>query len=285
MTAELNIVNAFTNQGSGGNPAAVVLNAERFTQEQKRLIAARAGLSETAFVSASSVADFKLEFFTPTRQIPHCGHATIATFYYLNQLGKTDNKAMVVKETIDGNREIHFKNGLVYMQQKAPVFTDPVAEDITKIFASLGLDVGHMPLPKIVNTGNSFMIIQVATEDALANLTPDFAAIAQLSNKYNLTGFYVFTAAKGNTDVTTRMFAPSYGINEESATGMAAGTLGPYLYHFVKQQGTYIIEQGKFMAEPSPSLIRVDLELKDGKIESVFAGGKAALSNIILIDI
>ncbi|WP_245823732.1 PhzF family phenazine biosynthesis protein [Photobacterium proteolyticum] len=43
------------------------------------------GLSETAFVSQSDVADFKLAFFTPNRRIAHCGHATIATFSCLTQ--------------------------------------------------------------------------------------------------------------------------------------------------------------------------------------------------------
>jgi PhzF family phenazine biosynthesis protein len=84
------VVNAFVDNGRGGNPAGVVLNAERFSQAQKQAIAAKVGLSETAFVSPSRTADFKLEFFTPTRQIPHCGHATIATFSSLVQLGLLD---------------------------------------------------------------------------------------------------------------------------------------------------------------------------------------------------
>jgi len=97
------VVNAFVDNGRGGNPAGVVLNAERFSQAQKQAIAAKVGLSETAFVSPSRTADFKLEFFTPTRQIPHCGHATIATFSYLVQLGLLDG-ARSSKEMLDGNR-------------------------------------------------------------------------------------------------------------------------------------------------------------------------------------
>ena len=50
------------------------------SNEQKILIAQKVGLSETAFFSKSTVTDFKLDFFTPTRQIAHCGHATIAAF-------------------------------------------------------------------------------------------------------------------------------------------------------------------------------------------------------------
>jgi len=88
MDITVNVVDAFIDSGQGGNPAGVVLDAGGFSAETKQRIAARVGLSETVFVSPSSVADFKLEFFTPTRQIPHCGHATIATFCYLLQRGK-----------------------------------------------------------------------------------------------------------------------------------------------------------------------------------------------------
>ena len=64
-----------------------MLDADRLTSQQKQEIATKVGLSETAFVSPSSVAEFKLDFFTPVKQIPHCGHATIGTFTYLKKNG------------------------------------------------------------------------------------------------------------------------------------------------------------------------------------------------------
>ncbi|MFZ6009121.1 MAG: PhzF family phenazine biosynthesis isomerase, partial [Bacteroidota bacterium] len=76
----IKIINAFSIQGTGGNPAGVVLNADNLSPAEKQRVAAATGLSETAFVSRSNQADFKLDFFTPVRQIAHCGHATIATF-------------------------------------------------------------------------------------------------------------------------------------------------------------------------------------------------------------
>ena len=84
---EVQILNAFVDNNTGGNPGGVVLNADNLTNDQKLKIAANIGLSETAFVSKSDIAGFKLDFFTPTRQIAHCGHATIATFSYLSQSG------------------------------------------------------------------------------------------------------------------------------------------------------------------------------------------------------
>jgi ascorbate-specific PTS system EIIC-type component UlaA len=87
MLIEVQIVNAFIDGAAGGNPAGVVVDANALTAAQKLTVAQRVGLSETAFVSASNSATIKLDFFTPTRQIAHCGHATIATFSLLRHLG------------------------------------------------------------------------------------------------------------------------------------------------------------------------------------------------------
>ena len=65
MEIEIQIINAFTDGESGGNPAGVVLDADKISVRHKLKIAAKVGLSETAFVSSSKSADFKLEFFTP----------------------------------------------------------------------------------------------------------------------------------------------------------------------------------------------------------------------------
>lgn len=142
MDITVNVVDAFIDSGQGGNPAGVVLDAGGFSAETKQRIAARVGLSETAFVSPSSVADFKLEFFTPTRQIPHCGHATIATFCYLLQQGKITGPHSS-KETIDGVRSIFIKGDMAFMEQTAPTYRT-LAEtgsglDAVTILSSIGL--------------------------------------------------------------------------------------------------------------------------------------------------
>ena len=87
MEVEVQIVKAFVDGDKGGNPAGVVIDANGLSSSQKLGIAAKVGLSETAFISTSQTATLKLDFFTPTRQIAHCGHATIATFSLLRQLG------------------------------------------------------------------------------------------------------------------------------------------------------------------------------------------------------
>ncbi|KKO06026.1 hypothetical protein LCGC14_0070380 [marine sediment metagenome] len=156
------ILNAFTENDKGGNPAGVVLNADALSHENKLEIAKKVGLSETAFVSSSNTADFKLDFYTPTKQIAHCGHATIATFSYLKQMGLLKGKTSS-KETIDGNRRIEIQGDLAFMEQLAPSYVDPSKEE-NEILKSLGLTKADL-LPnapiKVVNTGNSFLLIPV----------------------------------------------------------------------------------------------------------------------------
>lgn len=289
QTVEVQIINAFTDNGSGGNPAGVVLNADHLTSEQKLRVARQVGLSETAFVSASQLADFRLDFFTPTRQIAHCGHATIATFSWLSQAGLIKG-SLSSKETIDGTREILLMGDLAFMEQKPPIYT-AVQEHRGKILSSLGLAdddlLTNAPI-QVVNTGNSFAIIPVASEIILENIRPDFEQVSRISEELDLIGYYVFCTNLVNSerDASTRMFAPRYGIEEEAGTGMAAGPLACYLYDILGvRKERLLIQQGWHMRKPSPSLILVDLSFTDGKISKLMAGGKGESMRTITVKI
>jgi PhzF family phenazine biosynthesis protein len=285
MKVQVLVINAFSVNGGGGNPAGVVFNADHFSTQTKQAIAAAAGFPETAFVSASSVADFKLDFFTPTKQIPHCGHATIATFGYLKSTGQITGEQSS-KETIDGCRTILFKNGVAFMEQKSPRIE--TVNDLEPVLQSLGItsnDLAPGLYPAIVNTGNSFLLIPVRDEATLASIRYKREVVYQLSEQYGLIGYYLFTSSH-QFDATTRMFAPFYGIEEEAGTGMAAGPLACYLRKAGHQQKeNFNIEQGRFMEPPSPSLIQVELEMLDGNISKVFAGGSAYVSRQLTLEL
>jgi len=252
--------------------------------EKKQAIATAAGFPETAFVSVSQFADYKLDFFTPVKQIPHCGHATIATFSYLKEVGRIAGEYSS-KETIDGCRSIVFKDGQAFMEQKAPRFEYP-SHDLEIILRSLQIgekDLLPGLMPAIVNTGNAFLIIPIRDEAILSDIRYNREVVNQLSASYGLIGFYLYTHSN-HFDATTRMFAPYYGIDEEAATGMAAGPLACYLREKEKKdQLKFRIEQGRFMELPSPSLIEVYLELTGGHIERLFAGGGAYVSRELTV--
>ena len=282
MQIDVQIVNAFVDGEAGGNPAGVVLDADNLEQSQKLAIAAALGLSETAFVSGSDQAAFKLEFFTPSRQIAHCGHATIATFSLLRQLGRV-GEGWTSKETVDGNRDILIAGEMAFMQQLAPRYRDIDADSTLyqELLAALRIDAQQlMPevLPSVVNTGNGFLIVPLRDEATLAGLKPDQALIERLSEQLDLIGFYVFSSQVrvAGRDAGARMFAPRYGIEEEAATGMAAGPLACFLRDRLGLTASrLLIEQGWLMPAPSPSLITVDLQIGEAGIERLMAGGTA----------
>jgi PhzF family phenazine biosynthesis protein len=286
---DVNVVNAFIDGDEGGNPAGIVLDADYLTTRQKQHIAAAVGLSETAFVSSSASADFKLEFFTPTRRIAHCGHATIATFNLLHRLGRIPS-ASTSKETIDGNRQIFMDNRMAFMEQMAPHYRR-VDDDISRIMASLALTSEALvpeAKPLIVDTGNAFLIVPLEDIRTIGGVNHDLEAIERISEDLDLIGYYSFSIAPHTPgrDAAARMFAPRFGINEESATGMAAGPLACYLYEKMGiQKETFRIGQGHFMPLPSPSVIEVRLMVADGRITGLLAGGKAKFMSSVAITI
>lgn len=273
------ILNAFAENGKGGNPAGVVLNADDLSHRNKLEISKKVGLSETAFVSKSMTDDFKLDFFTPTKQIAHCGHATVATFSYLKQIGALKNDSSS-KETIDGSRKIELIGDLAFMEQLAPKYTD-VRNKESVVLKSLGLKksdlIPNAPI-QLVNTGNSFILVPVKNNEILKNIIPDFDLISEVSDAFDLIGYYVFSTDT-ESDATSRMFGPRYGILEESGTGMAAGPLACYLFDILNiKKNSFHIQQGKYMKDPSPSLIIVNLRIVDQKIKHLMAGGKGILN-------
>ena len=288
------IVNGFVTGGIGGNPAGVVLDADELSENEMLRIAANIGLSETAFVSSSDTEGFKLDFFTPNRRIAHCGHATIATFSYLAELGRV-SEGETSKETVDGPRKISIKNGAAYMEQLAPKYRMPsdwTKDDVTMadLLESLGItesDLDSSSSPILVNTGNSFIVVGVKDGATLRDLKPDFDLISVISEKLDLIGYYVFTTDSNATDkdATTRMFAPRYAIEEESATGMAAGPLACVLHdHLHIEKDTFLIEQSRFMEPASPSLITVELSVENGEIQNLMAGGHGKVLKSLSID-
>jgi PhzF family phenazine biosynthesis protein len=169
------------------------------------------------------------------------------------------------------------------MQQPAPGYIPLDAQTIQEALRSLGITSSSLLPgcePMVVNTGNSFLLIPLRDEAALKSLVPDAAPMEAVSEKLDLVGYYPFTLQTQvqGRDAAARMFAPRYGIQEESATGMAAGPLACFLHdrlHIRKER--LVLEQGRLMPSPSPGEILVELKLEDGRIAGLLAGGRARL--------
>jgi PhzF family phenazine biosynthesis protein len=279
MEITAHILKAFGKTADGGNPAGVVLDADGLSREQKLNISKQLGFSETAYVSKSQKADFKVEFFTPTDEVDMCGHATIATFYLLFKENLL-KPGTYREETLAGvlNVEI-LADGTVTMDQPLPVFSDLVPTAIVadvfnapeKTFVVPGL------APQIVSTGLRDILLPVKDRKSLLDLKPDFDKMTRYNKQTNTVGFHAFTLDVLNEKATAhcRNFAPLFGIPEEAATGSSNGALACYLFKNSKlgRVDDLIFEQGYSMGKPSE--IVASLEVVGKEIKRVRVGGKA----------
>ena len=128
--ADVYVTSAFSKNNKGGNKAGVILDMPNLEYSKKLEISKNLGYSETAFVQNSYIADFKLQYFTTTEEVPLCGHATIAAFSTLRLLGMLDKQNYKI-ETKAGILNIQIKeNGLVLMEQNRPLYLDILPPDV-----------------------------------------------------------------------------------------------------------------------------------------------------------
>lgn len=279
---EIALVNAFVDGGEGGNPAGVVLEGDRYTPAQRQAIAGKAGLSETAFVCGSATADVRLDIYTPTRPIPHCGHATVGAFAQLLASGRLAEGERV-NETVDGPRRIRLAEGRVFLEQVIPTLEGLRPIDEARLLQALGLGAADLLPgfhPQRALNGNGTLLVPLRDERTLARLTPDMGDLSALSDALDAIGAYVFVPRPGAARAAAiRMFAPAFGIPEESATGMMAGPLGYWLAQVLGLPGhRFQLEQGRLMAPPSPSLLQVELEPA-----RVWVGGEAKVQRTVTV--
>ncbi len=272
-------LNAFARTKRGGNPAGIVPDADGLAETFMQKVAARVGLSETAFVQKSAAADFKIRFFTPAAEVDLCGHATIAVFSLLFGLRRI-TPGQHCQETKAGILGVEVRaDGTVFMEQTLPVFESCI--DRGEVAGSLGIGLDSlapdMPV-QIVSTGLPDIIVPVVSLRALSSLRPDLERIAEISRKHGAVGYHAFSLeTKHMSTAHCRNFAPLYGIPEEAATGTSSGALACYLFKHGKvtdvQARKLVFEQGDILKRPSEILVR--LEIGNNKIVRVQVGGKA----------
>ena len=163
---DIYVVSAFAKDVKGGNKAGVMVENIPQTVAEKLNIAKIMGYSETAFVGKSDKADFKLEYFTPAEEVPLCGHATIATFTVLRQLGKL-NKNEYTIETGAGIMRIRLQGDMIFMEQNCPVFSEKLSADEFENIINIA-DIGKNYPIQIVSTGLRDIMLPIADEKALS---------------------------------------------------------------------------------------------------------------------
>jgi trans-2,3-dihydro-3-hydroxyanthranilate isomerase len=286
----------FTDTVFGGNPVAVIPDAEGLTARDMQRIAREMNLSETVFVlpPKNSKAQFRLRFFTPTEEIPFAGHPSLGTFYVLARLGRlrlTEPVTRVVEETALGlfPIEVEVRDGEVVqvgMTQARPKFSPPLSSPLEAMRVAGGLS---LPVRQIadrfpiqgVSTGLPVLMVPVKSLKAMNEIRVHVPAVEDLCRRHKVKGILVFTfmTVDPNSTVHARMFGPLIGILEDPATGSASGALGAYLVHHnavaVQPVTTIRCEQGLEMGRPSSILIEVTV--RGSEIREVKVRGQAVI--------
>jgi predicted PhzF superfamily epimerase YddE/YHI9 len=207
-------VDAFTTRRFAGNPAAVMPLPSFLPDPTLQAIAAENNLAETAFL-VPDAGDYRLRWFTPTTEVPLCGHATLAS-------------SAVVMERLEPARThvvFHTASGpLTVRRAGAGYVMDFPARPAEVVPPPPGLTeaLGVVPVEVLADAFNYTALL--ASAQIVRELEPNIAAIARLDRG----GMIVTAPGEGIYDFVSRYFAPAKGIPEDPVTGGAHCTLAPY---------------------------------------------------------
>ena len=235
-------IDSFTKEKFKGNPAGVVLNANGLTEAEMQLIARELNNSETAFLFSSDDdnCDGVIRYFTPQKEVPTCGHATIAAMYAKALEENLDSCALKYKTQVgilpfeiikkEGHYWITMTQGQFELK---PEFDSDTSHQITSALGLNSSDLDSRCPIQIASTGHSKVMIGIKKRSKLNSLNPNFYDLTELSKTIECNGYFVFTLDSDNDDILVygRMFAPAIGIMEDPVTGNANGPLGGYLVH------------------------------------------------------
>lgn len=294
MTRKYNLyqIDSFTKEKFTGNPAGVITNADGLTDYEMQKIARELNNSETAFIFSSNSREYDahIRFFTPTNEVPICGHATIAAHY-----------ARAVENGLDTSRVYH-KTGagilpvdivkknedykIVMTQGKIQFGTIIDGMSRKELLAALNIknsDLLENHKIQIVSTGHSKVMIGIKSIEILNALEPNYDALSKLSKVIKCNGYYVFTTDLQNSDILIhgRMFAPAIGINEDPVTGNANGPLGAYLVHhnlIHHNNSLFKFKAVQGEAIRRPGIIEVEVNIEDKEPVEVKISGDAVIT-------
>lgn len=225
MSLPVVIVDAFTDRPFGGNPAAVCVVPEPLDEVWMQAIAAEMHLSETAFLHQVDDVDggpaWRLRWFTPTREIELCGHATLAAAHHLVSDVGVDAPLMRFV-TLSGLLTARVGSD-GWIEIDVPSDPPVEAEAPPGLLEALGVR-------EVVSVarGRGNWVIETVDPDLVAQLSPDLRALVALRDTDVPHGVIVTSVGEGLYDFVSRYFAPAVGIDEDPVTGSAHATLGPY---------------------------------------------------------
>jgi trans-2,3-dihydro-3-hydroxyanthranilate isomerase len=266
------VIDVFTDRALAGNQLAVFTDAREIPEAELQPLAREMNFSETVFVySAAADGHARIRIFTPMDELPFAGHPVLGTAFVLAgplQLPeiRLETGAGVVPVRLDRD-----EGRIVFGRMEQPI---PRVEEFDRqeeLLRAVGVEGSELPI-ELYDLGIRHVYVGLPSEDAVAALEPDLAALTRLTGIVGVNCF-----AGSGSRWKTRMFAPADGVPEDPATGSAAGPLAVHLArHGRIDFGQEIeIRQGEELRRPSTLYARV--EGSPERIEKVEVGGAAVI--------
>lgn len=281
-------VDVFTDRAFGGNPLAVVLDAGGLSTAQMQAIASEFNYSETTFVLPPRDAgnDAQVRIFTVNREIPFAGHPNVGTAFVLATQAKTPPARLKFEEgaglvPVEILREAGRVAGAeLTAPQPLRKLTQFGAEQAAACLSLSVSDIrtGRHP-PLIASVGLPFLMVEVASREALRRARPDAAAFARSFPCDDSEAVYLYTSdvpdAEKPTDLQARMFHPgSSGLSEDPATGSATVAAAALLADLAGiRDGELRLRIGQGVDMNRPSLLLTRVRKENGVVVSAHVGG------------
>lgn len=206
-------IDAFAPEPFTGNPAVVCFLDEDVTAQAMQAMAREFNVSETVFLRGSE-GEYEIRWFTPTRELPLVGHATLAAAHAIMTAVEPDRRSVVFNSHLSGR--------LPASREKDGFAISLPSDETSPCEAPAGLRDGLGVFPDETRIGRHYVAILRSAEEVRA-VKPDFAALATLERPT-----IAVTAPGEDADYVLRFFAPANGVPEDPVSGVAQCSLVPY---------------------------------------------------------
>jgi len=258
------LIDVFADAALGGNPLAVVEDADSMSEETMRRIAGEFNQPETTFLMKSDRADWKLRSFTANgSEVFGAGHNALGAWLWLgyqDRLGPLDTPRTFKQEI--GNDVLPItlekRDGHIYgrMTQAHLRLVEPLA-DTSALERALGLSAGDIlikPPTRAADTGAAHLMARVRDHQTVDRAKPHAEKLLEVLRSAGAEGCYIYAFdEQAPQEAYTRFFNPTVGLWEDAATGTAAGPLCAYLgsQGMFDSNSELMIEQGTLMGRQS----------------------------------
>jgi len=281
-------VDVFTDRAFGGNPLAVVLDADGLSTEQMQAIAVEFNYSETTFVlpPRDAAHDAQVRIFTVTREIPFAGHPNVGTAFVLATRAVAPPARLRFEEGagLVSVGILTEQGRVVGAELTAPQplkrLTEVSAEQTAACLSLSTADVktDRHP-PQVVSVGMPFLVVELGSRDALRRARPDAAAFARTLPCDGAFAIYFYTRdvspAEMPCELQARMFhRGSGGLTEDPATGSATVATAALLADLDPlRDGELRLQIGQGVDMGRPSLLLTRVRKQNGAVASSHVGG------------